>query len=546
MKRDLVRLSKNAYDVLIIGGGITGACTAWDAALRGLSVALLEKGDFGHAASSATLKIIHGGLRYLQNANVRRMRESVRERTTFMRIAPHLVHPLPFLVPTFGRLMKSREVMSLALNMYDLLSSDRNRLKDPQKRIPRHQTFSRKECLEAEPGIDGEGVTGAVVYNDCQMHDPNRLTLSFLLSAKEVGAEVANYVEVVGLIKRGDRVVGVKAVDTLTNQDLDVRAGIVVNTTGPWSDLVMNFLNGTQSAREGVFSKGVQIITRPLTVKHAIAVLGKYKDPKALASKGFQHYFITPWRNHSAIGTADILYRGNPDDYQITEEEIGALVAEINEIYPGAGLKREDVKLAFGGLRPTGERATRYHIYDHEKIDSVEGMVTAIAVKYTEARILAEKLTDLVVTKLGKRALQCKTATTPVKGGRIESFDDFLTSEIRNRPKDVDQATIRHLVYHHGSDYRDLLGYLDEDPDNGRRLDKTTNVIKAEILHAIREEMAQKMADVVFRRTELGTLGHPGEECLRECAAVMASELDWDERRTERELEDVKRVFPNG
>ena len=362
MKRDLVRLSKNAYDVLIIGGGITGACTAWDAALRGLSVALLEKGDFGHATSSATLKLIHGGLRYLQHANLRRMRESVLERMTFMRIAPHLVHPLPFLIPTFGRFMESREVMSLALNMYDLLSSDRNKLGDPQKRIPRHRTVSRSACLEAEPGIDGEGLTGAVIYYDCQMHDPNRLTLSFVLSASEAGAEVANYVEVVGLVKKGSSVTGVKARDTLTNQEFDVQAGIVVNTTGPWSDLVLKFLNGAYQDREAVFSKGVQIITRSLSSKHAIAVPSKHKDPKALASRGFRHYFITPWRNHSAIGTADIIYRGNPDDFRIADEEIETFVNEINESYPGAELKREDVKFVFGGLRPTGKLATKYQI----------------------------------------------------------------------------------------------------------------------------------------------------------------------------------------
>jgi glycerol-3-phosphate dehydrogenase len=546
MKRDLVPLSENSYDLVIIGGGITGICTAWDAALRGLSVALLEKGDFGHAASSATLKIIHGGFRYLQNANVRRVRESVRERTTFLRIAPHLVHPLPFLVPTFRQLMKSRQVMSVALNMYDLLSLDRNNVRDPQKRIPRHQMLSRKECLEAEPGINGEGVTGAFIYNDCQMHDPNRLTLSILASAAEAGAEVANYVQVVGLIRRGDRIVGVKAVDTLTNQDFEVEAGMVLNTTGSWSDLVMNFVNGEQKDSEGLYSKGVQIITRPLTRKHAVAVVGKYKDPKALASKGFRHYFITPWRNHSAIGTADILYRGSPDEYQITEEEIEDLVAEINEIYPGAQLKRDEVKLVFGGLRPVGERASKYSIYDHEKTNGVKGMVTAIAVKYTEGRILAEKLTDIVVQKLEKRPAPCKTATTPVKGGRIDSFSDFLASEIRNRPTGVDEKTMRHLIYHHGSDYRDLLGYLEADPDNGRRLGETTNVIKAEIFHAVREEMAQKMDDVVFRRTEIGTTGHPGQKCLTECAAIMASELGWSKARTQKELEEVKGVFPNG
>ena len=173
-------------------------------------------------------------------------------------------------------------------------------------------------------------------------------------------------------------------------------------------------------------------------------------------------------------------------------------------------------------------------------------MVTAIAVKYTEARILAEKLTDLIFIKLGKKTVQSRTATTPVKGGRIESFGDFLTSEISKKPKELNEDILRHLIYHYGSEYHNLLDYLNEDPDNGRRVSDTTRVIKAEIIHATRQEMAQKMADVVFRRTELGTLGHPGEECLSECAVIMAGELGWDEARTQKELEEVKAVFPNG
>lgn len=546
MKRDLVRLSNNAYDLLIIGGGINGACTAWDAALRGLSVALVEKGDFGHATSSATLKLIHGGLRYLQQADFRRMRESVQERMTFMRIAPHLVHPLPFLIPTYRHLMQSKAILSLGLNMYDLLAFDRNRLEDEQKYIPRHKIVSRSECLEVEPGIDQQSLTGGVIYYDCQMHDPNRLTLSFVLSAAKAGAAVVNYTEVVGFLQKGDCVTGVKARDVLTGEEMDIRAKIVVNTTGPWSDIVLGLLNGPHQNRHIVLSKGIQIITRPLTLRHAIAIPSRHKDSNALVSRGFRHYFITPWRNHSVIGTTDVIYRGDPDDFKVTEEEIQAFIDEINESYPAAGLKREDVSFAYGGLLPIGKPARRNQIYDHQKINGVEGLVTAIGVKYTGARALAEKLIDLVFMKLRKRAPKALTAVTPVKGGQIERFDDFLTSETDRRRKGLSAEIVRHLVYHYGSEYGEILRYLNEDLDNGQRVTDTFCVIKAEILYGIREEMAQKLTDVILRRTELGTIGNPGEECLKHCAVLMATELGWDEGRTQGELEEAKAVFSNG
>ena len=215
---------------MVVGAGVYGAATAWDASLRGLSVALIDKADFGSGTSFNNLKTIHGGIRYLQHADFKRMRESVRERRNLMRIAPHLVHPLPFLVPTYrGGFMKSRAVMRMALVVNDLVSWDRNRLDDRQKHLPAGRALGRDECLQLAPGLESENLTGGVLWHDAQMHNSDRLTLSFVLSAAEEGAVVANFVEATNLIRARGRVVGVQARDALEDADgLEIRGKLVV------------------------------------------------------------------------------------------------------------------------------------------------------------------------------------------------------------------------------------------------------------------------------------------------------------------------------
>ena len=323
MKRDPARLSDEMYDVVVIGGGIYGACVAWDAALRGLSVALVEKGDFGHATSSNSLRLIHGGLRYLQHLDIRRMRRAIRERMIWMRIAPHLVHPLPVLVPTYGHWIRGREVLSLALKINDLISFDRNRLKDPEKYIPRGRLISRTECIQLLPGIEEEGLTGGALWYDCQMYNSERLILSILRSASEAGADVANYVEVTGFIREGDHARGVKARDVLRGDEIDIRAKIVINTGGPWIDKVLNLHNRSNHRRVRL-SKAMNAVTRPLVRDCAVGL--RMRERKA-SSNGFDAaasrlLFFTPWRRHTLVGTFQAPYGGDPDNFEITESDI--------------------------------------------------------------------------------------------------------------------------------------------------------------------------------------------------------------------------------
>lgn len=547
MQRDLKCLSEKTYDLLIIGGGINGLAAAWDAALRGLKVALVEKSDYGAETSSATLKIVHGGLRYLQHLDFVRSRESIRERSTMLRIAPHLVEPFPFIVPTYGHLMKGKEFMTTGLLMNEAVGFDRNRrLADPARRIPCGRVLSRKECLDRVPGIKEEGLTGGVMLYDAQMYNSERLTLSFALSAAERGAELANYVEAFGLLREGRRVTGAKVRDKLSGSAFDIRARLVANMTGPWSDILLGLLERPDPPRIVLRSKGIQIVTPRLAEKVGLAVASKYRDPDALFSRGARHYFITPWRGVSLVGTTDTVYEGDPDNFRITGKDIRDFIAEINEAFPAAKLKPEQVPFAFGGLRPITEQnlqtgsqvARKYEINDHARDLGVEGLISVIGVKYTTCRFLAEKVVDLVARKLGWALSARATESTPLTGGKIGRFDDFLRDAIRKAPAGLDEPVIRHLVHNYGSAYENIL------KTGGREcLPGSNEVLQAEVVHAVREECALHLADVVFRRTDLGTKGHPGKEALQTCADLMGAELKWDAATKQREIEAVEERY---
>lgn len=555
MKRDIAQISRNVYDVLIIGGGIYGAWTAWDSCLRGLSVALVDKGDFGCATSSNTLKIIHGGLRYLQHADFGRMRQSIRERMILMHIAPHLVHPLPFLMPTYGHFMQGKEIMSLALLINDIIGFDRNQLKDPEKYLPRGRVISKGECIRLFPGVKEKGLTGGAIWYDCQMYNSERLLLSFLRTAEKAGANLANYIEVIGFIKYGSRVTGVKARDVITEEELDIRAKMIVNTSGPWVDYVLSFLNGHNKSRRVFLSKAMNVVVkRQMIPKYAVGVSSKseYRDDDSIVGKGSRLFFITPWRNYSLIGTTYIPYEGVPNDFKVTEKDIEGFINEFNQAYPAASLRREDISFFHGGLLPmdgdsgrTVRLSKKYRIQDHID-DGIEGLISVIGVKYTTARAVAEKTVDLVFRKLGRKPFRCLTEVTPVHGGNIERFNDFLAKEMEKKSQELDAHVIRHLVYNYGSEYPEVLRYLDENPELGKTVNDTSRVIKAEVLHGVREEMAQKLADVILRRTELGSAGNPGDKALKTCALIMARELGWDESRVQREIEEVRAVFSTG
>ena len=551
MKRSLPTLTQRQYDLVVIGGGIYGISVARDAAVRGLKVALVDQADFGHATSSNHHKIIHGGFRYLQHIDVKRMRESIRERSILLRMAPHLVHPLPFLIPIYRHCLQSKLLMSLALKLNDLVSLDRNRNLEPHNSIPRGRIISKSEALQFWPDLDSEQITGAAIYFDGQVHNPERLNLALLVSACSAGAQVANYAQVTSFLQNHDQVTGINVRDVLSGDSFPLRAGVVVNCAGPWLERVLRSLRSAPCQRRIPLSKAIVLLTRPLVQNIAVGLPSRfrYTDNAGMFQKGFRYFFITPWRNKALVGTAETPYKGDPDALQVTEQEICNFLSDINMSFPRAALRRRDVYGVLRGLLPSdggtdqnkeSQPTHQAEIHDHAEEDGIHGLISVVGVKYTTARSVAEKAVDLVFKKLGKKTVSCRTGELPVHGGEIRCFEEFLTRALKSKPAHISAESLHHLATTYGSEYRQIIRYCEIDPRWATPVVSDSLIIKAEVLHGIRVEMAQKLSDVVFRRTELGTAGCSSESSIYECAAIMAAELGWSRKRVSCEMDEVQ------
>ena len=538
MKRDLQNMSSTAFDVLVIGGGISGATVAWDAALRGLRVGLVEKDDFGHGTSSATSKLIHGGLRYLRQLELRLVRESLRERRILSTVTPHLVYPLPFLIPTYG--WNDRLALFAAARLYNTLSYDRNRVPFEDQQIPAARALNRDSVLERAPALPADHLSGGMLYYDCQMYDPARHLLEFIHSAVAHGAQVANYAEVTDFIVQGDAVQGAVIRDRLTDQNHTLHARITVNVTGPWADFILGLLDNDLPARIRR-SKGIHIVTRPLA---------SLDQALALETPAGRHLFFLPWRGHTLIGTTDVPFDGHPDDPMVTETDLREFIATINATFPPAQLTRDDVLHFYGGLRPivdeqtevdTYQASRKYEIYDHTA-DGVGNLFTVIGGKYTTARALAETLVDRIFETLDRPSVPCTTHVVPTVGGDTGSFSRFL-DHVRQRYHALSDETAYHLARSYGTRIEDVMARAERGPILMQQPSDRSPDIMAQIDYAVECEMAQTLEDVLFRRTGIGTLGEPSLDTLETVAQRMASLLQWDSQRFDDEVETMRERY---
>ena len=552
MNRYLTQLSDHTFDVLIVGGGIHGACLVWDATLRGLSAALIERGDFGQETSANSLKTVHGGLRYLQDADVGLVRSMIHERSAYLRVAPHLVQPLGCLMPTYQKLMKSKPAMAVALKLNDWVGYDRNQDLDPERILPAGRLISRQEVLRLLPGLPAEGVSGGAIWYDGQMFNSERLTLSFILSAAQKGAVVANYVEATGFLQDGNRVGGVKARDALNGNVLEIQARVVVNAAGPWVDQVLSELNGAPLEKKFNHSLAMNLITRKFIDGYAAGIPSR---PKVFLKNGqsmkSRVMFIAPWREYSIVGTFHTHYHGDPDEFKLEDEDLELFLNEVNSAYPQADLRREDIRFIHRGFLPAKlEDETREvkllregQVYDHQQMDGLGGLITVMGVKYTSARKVAARGIDQVFRSLGKTPPQCTSDITPLHDGAIASMATFVQTARNDQAAGFTANLINELTCSYGSSYsqvRELV--LAEKPPEELTADSPV-VVRALTRYAVKNEMAQKLSDVVLRRTALGSAGRPPSASLHAAEEVMATELGWDEKRRQQEMADVQRAW---
>ncbi len=555
MIRDLKALKKQLFDVIIIGGGITGACLAHDAALRGLKTVLVEKDDFGGFTSASSSKLLHGGIRYLQTAQLHKVRESARERTLFQILAPHLTRYIPFIVPTIsGSFMKGKLALIVGMRLYDLLGFGlKDMIHDASKKLPEGGFFNRDAVLRRVPDLQAvKGLNGGYIFPESHMISSERMTLAFLKTASANGAQIANYVRVDEFLKQNGHVTGVKVRDKIAGVSFDIKGQIVANAAGPHiPDLNRKLRQLHLNKAATGFSKGVHLVTRQVNPEYAIT-LATPKKTEGLITRGGRHFFIIPWRGRSLIGTTDVPFDKKPNEVTVTRKDIKDFLDDINQALPKLHLTSGDVYYAFAGLYPlttlsiktdTYQGTGDYQVIDHGRSDGIEGIITVLGAKYTTARKVAEKAADLVVNKLGGVFRKCQTQSTPLAGGNIPDLKAFIHEKRETYRKCLEPDAIDHLVSHYGCEIDLLMKQAGHNPSLLKRLTPDRENIAAEIRHAVTHEMALTLEDAVFRRTGLGTVGHPGEKALTRAVQIMADLLDWDVARRELEIGKVNNRY---
>jgi len=535
MIRDLDRLTGQTFDLLVVGGGIYGLTIAYDAAQRGLSVALVERNDFGSGASFNHLRTIHGGLRYLQSLDVKRARESIRERRTTARIAPHAVRPLPFAVPVYRSLTRGKMAMRAGFLLDRLVAADRNRGVPASHRLPGGRVVSRNHAAQTFPGLRRQGLTGAAVFYDYVTTEPDRLTFSFAHAAVEHGATLVNHVEAMAPLVNGTHIVGVTARDALGGRTFEVAARMTINATGGRVDRLLAPLGITTGIP---MLKAMNLVTRRDAGDEALG--GR--------STSGRNLFLVPWRERALFGTWESARACDPDDAAVTEEEVTAFMAELNQAFPALDLTMADVTLIHRGVVPAAIKGDSIGLEGHEQIrdhaaQGFDGLLTVAGTKFTTARGVAERVVNTVFSKLQQKPVPCRTATTPLPGGSLRDIGLAIADARREFDEGLPTDTIPHLIAAYGSRYRDVMEIAATRADWRTRLAPDSPVIGAELVLAARKEMAPKLADAVIRRTPLGALGHPGDPALNRAAAIVGGELGWSAERKLQEIATVTEFY---
>jgi glycerol-3-phosphate dehydrogenase len=524
------RIPETIFDVIVVGAGINGAGIARDAAMRGLRVLLLDKGDIGGGTSSWSTRLIHGGLRYLEHGEFGLVRESLRERECLMNIAPHLVRPLPLLVPIYRGARRGPWTMRAGMILYDLLSFD--------KTLPRHRMLSRDQALK-EAALEPERLLGAAVYYDAQVEYAERLVVENALSAVDHGAQVVTYARVDHLIVEDDCLGGLEFTGTLTGKRSVARGSIVINAAGPWVDQVLEggieHTSGNQRSncrRLIGGTKGSHIIVGDFPGAPSTAIYVEAQTDR-------RPFFIIPWNRKFLIGTTDLRYDGDLDAVRIDDDEIEYLLRETNRVIPSANLDRGKILYTYSGVRPlpfVGDKdeqsITRRHFI--KRHPTLHNLFSIVGGKLTTYRSLAEEMVDLVVKKLRPDSLPCTTNQIPLPGSAIPDLEAFAARFTKQNR--LPASTCDHLMRTYGVGATAVMELVSQDSRLADVIDRETGAIAAEVVHAFRHELAQTLSDCLLRRTMVGLNSTCGLYAVAVAASVAQKSLGWSDERTANEI----------
>ena len=485
--------------------------------------------DIGNGTSNYSGRLIHGGLRYLEQADVPLVRESLRERERLFRLAPHLVKPVPTMMPFYQHNRRSSWMIRAGMIAYDILSWD--------KSTASHFVLSRDQTLERFAGMDPEGLTGSAIYMDGQVIWSERLCLEVVLAAHADGAKIYTYAEVDGLIYKDNAVCGVQYTDRMTGEAHALGARVVVNAAGPWVDAVLAHGKKTNQRFIGG-TKGSHLVVAPFPGAPSDVVYYESQTDGRLI-------LVIPWGANYLIGTTDLRFEGDPEDVRIDADEVVYLLSEVNRLIPQARLTVSDIQSTYSGVRPlpyTPDKAessvSRSHVI-HDHAPGQSGLLSIIGGKLTTYRSLAEETVDIIFRKLGKKPPRCLTASLPFPGARVSDWDQYRNGLAQT--SGLPQAVVNRLIGIYGSRASDIVALGRDDPALLEPIDPVAGVIGAELVFTYVHEFARTLTDVLIRRTMIGLNADSSSHIAERAADVLATRLGCDRARRDREVEDYRR-----
>jgi len=526
-------MKTKGYDVLVIGGGVTGACIARDAALRGFTCACVDKNDWAFGTSSRSSKMIHGGIRYLEMFDFKLVFEACRERRQLLLNAPHLVYPQPFTFPIYKGDKNGIFMIESGLLLYDMLALFRN--------VQNHRMYMHDRAMELEDGLDSDRIKAAGVFYDCSTDDA-RLTLAFALTAIHDGADCANYIEVVSVLRDGDRLAGAHVRDVLSGEEFDIESRVVVNAAGAWGDAVCE-LDEPDAPQKLQLTKGSHIMVprgRART-KNALPIVSPTDD---------RLMFVIPRGHFSLIGTTDTYYHEDLDNPFATREDVEYILEAANHILPRINLDLSDIVSTYSGLRPLamqegGEDVAASKVSrEHRIYQGRSGLLTIAGGKLTTARSMAEEMVDMVAMKLLKQfhvkaKRPCQTKNRPILHVPELPDTEARVRALAGKLKYDDDILVG--LFKQGTEALEVLALVDADPSLGERLDPVIPHIKAQVRFAAESEMARSVDDFLVRRTEIYyTSADQGLGVADEVARIMGGVLGWSAEEGKRQVEAYK------
>lgn len=499
MRRNIDKLASRRYDLLVVGGGIQGACVAREASEAGLSVALIDRSDFGAATSHNSLKLVHAGFRYLQHANIGRVRQSALDTRRWLKSAPGFIKPLRFVIPIYGYGLRGREASYIAAKAYSMLTFDRNSGLAEAARLSDGEILSRSKLLDRVPELPTRGLRGGLIWWDGQLQDADRILIRMISRAVDCGADVANYLEAIRLRRTPNVVEGVEAIDRVSGRELTIRSKMTIVCCGPWSRSFLDASEVDISRRLAPnLLKGVNVVIRGRRFDFGLGVSSQHTSDALLGSSK-RIYLVTPWHDCSIIGTANMIYGGHPNDFHITANDVSSILEEMNEAYPPLALSIDDVLYCYGGLTPCGDRGDsaglsshESAVVDHRHTDRIHGLMTVAGVKWTTAWSLAQRAVKAALRYFPE---------ADISRTQSELFDE--------------------------TEYAHYAAAL------------SNNDLTASIIEAANNEMAVNLSDALLRRTSMIARGKLSETDLEQAIATMASVHGWSNEEIRRQRSNL-------